>query len=101
MEANVTVAVRVKPIAPDELASGCESCVRALPGGRALALRAPFHDERTFSFDHCFWSAAAPRDGPPDDGVALAGQARVFESLPLFKATTSHSRSLCLLVKAS
>jgi hypothetical protein len=51
---SIKVAVRVRPFTPRESKMNSELCVTML--GNSTILKTEDGKERTFAFDHCFWS---------------------------------------------
>ncbi|KAJ1418578.1 P-loop containing nucleoside triphosphate hydrolase protein [Ochromonadaceae sp. CCMP2298] len=75
MDLNVKVAVRCRPMSSKETARGCNNIISMTPSSVHIKAVESSHEDKDFTFDHCYFTDSQQTDVYRDLGSPIVQQA--------------------------
>ena len=72
MDVNIKVAVRCRPLSTKENARGCRSIVNITDKVVKIVAPDSNHDEKTFTYDHCYYTDSTQEQVYEDLGKKIS-----------------------------
>ena len=74
MDLNIKVAVRCRPMSSKELTRGCQSIVQITPKTIDIKATESSHEDKSFTFDHCYDDKSTQQQVYHDLGKSVVTQ---------------------------